>query len=93
MKPVTIFYLESCPYCMKAKKAIAELQKESPAFAALPLTWVEESRDPKTASGYDYYYVPTLFSGREKLYEASPAQGYDEIKASIRAAFQAACED
>ena len=35
----------------------------------------------------DYYYVPTIFFGNEKLYEADPSQGYDDIKASIQSAF------
>ena len=28
MKPITLFYLENCPFCKKAEAAIGELQKQ-----------------------------------------------------------------
>ena len=71
MQPVTLFYLTGCPYCVKAKRALEELKEENAAYGEVPLTWIEESREPELAGRYDYYYVPSLFLGEKKLYEAS----------------------
>lgn len=87
MREIELFYLTNCPYCIKAKKAIDELLEENPAFAALPIRWIEESEEPELAESRDYYFVPTLFCEGDKLYEASPADGYGEIKENIRSAF------
>ena len=87
MKEIEIFYLKGCPYCMKARKAVGELQAENAAYAGLELRWIEESENPDLADSRDYYNVPTLFCGGEKLYEAKPIHGYDMIKGSIRSAF------
>lgn len=87
MKELEIFYLASCPYCKNARKAIGELQEENPAYASLPLHWIEESEEPEIAEARDYYSVPTLFWGDEKLYEAHFTHSYDTIKERIRLAF------
>ncbi len=87
MKELEIFYLASCPYCKTARKAIGELQEENPAYASLPLRWIEESEEPEIAEARDYYSVPTLFWGDEKLYEAHFTHSYDTIKERIRLAF------
>ena len=72
MKNITLFYLEDCPYCHYAKRAFRELIEEEPTYGEISVDWVEESRQPKIAAQYDYYYVPTIFYGDEKLYEAHP---------------------
>ncbi len=87
---LTLFYLEDCPYCHYARRAVRELAQEDEAFAQIGIEWVEESRRPEIAAQYDYYYVPTLFKGHEKLYEAHPSEGYEDVKARIRAAFDRA---
>ena len=87
MKKVKLFYLEGCPYCKNAFKAIDELLAENPAYGAIEIERIEETKNEAEASKHDYYYVPTIFFGEEKLYEASPAQNYDDIKASVREAF------
>ena len=89
MKEIELFYLTHCPYCIKARKAVEELTEEDPAFAGLNIRWIEESREPALAGSRDYYYVPSLFCEGKKLYEASPAEGFTEIKENIRAAFNA----
>ena len=89
MQPVTLFYLTGCPYCVKAKRALEELKEENAAYEKVPLDWIEESREPELAGRYDYYYVPSLFLGERKLYEADPAQDYAAIKNSLRAALDA----
>lgn len=87
MKEIEIFYLNGCPYCIKARKAITELQAENAAYAGLGLKWIEENENPEIADSRDYYNVPTLFYGDEKLYEARPLHSYDMIKGNIRSAF------
>ena len=87
MKEIEIFYLANCPYCKNARKAIAELTEENPAYAGISLRWIEESEEPALAEARDYYNVPCLFFGDEKLYEAHFTHSYDRIKESIRAAF------
>ena len=88
MKEIEIFYLASCPYCRSARKAVAELCEENPAYASLDLNWIEESEQPELAESRDYYSVPSLFCGDEKLYEAHFTHSYDVIKESIRKAFE-----
>ena len=87
MKTVRLFYLPSCPYCVKAKRVIEELKEENPEYQKIEIEWVNEHKEVALAYRYDYYYVPTIFYGDEKLYEASPAHSYDDIKDHIRRAF------
>ena len=89
MTKLTLFYQETCPYCIHAKKAVRELQEENPVYSNIEIEWIEENRQPELAGQYDYYYVPTIFDGRTKLYEASPLHNYTAIKKHIRAAFDA----
>ena len=90
MQTLTLFYQETCPYCIKAEKAIRELREENPAYGGVEIEWIEETRQPALADLYDYYYVPTIFAGETKLYEASPLHDYKAIRRHIRAAFDAA---
>ena len=87
MREIEIFYLTGCPYCLKARQAVAELMAEEPAYVALSLRWIEENEEKALADSRDYYRVPSLFYGEDKLYECSPLHGYETIKARIRAAF------
>ena len=92
MKEITAFYLHECPYCHKAKLAVQELIGENPAYGSVPIHWYEESENPEVVQGHSYYYVPSLFIGAEKLYEAQPGQSYDEIKQHVKAALDAALQ-
>lgn len=87
MKDVKIFYFPTCPYCIKAKRAVEELKEENPAYRAITINWVNEHKDVALAEQYDYYYVPSVFYGEEKLYEASPSHSYEDIRENIRRAF------
>jgi len=89
METVELFYLESCPYCRSARRALEELCREDPGFAAVPIRWIEESREPEIAEQRDYYYVPTLFCRGKKLYEAAPGESYGEIREHLRTALNA----
>ena len=85
MKTLTLFYLTDCPYCHNAKRALEELYREEPAFAGIQIDWVEEREQPDVAARYDYYYVPTVFDGTVKRYEARPGESYADCKAQLRA--------
>ena len=87
MKDVKIFYFPTCPYCIKAKRAVEELKEENPVYRNIEINWVNEHKDVALAEQYDYYYVPTVFYGEEKLYEASPSHSYEDIRENIRRAF------
>ena len=84
MKPVLMFYLDDCGYCRKARKALDELFTETPAYKALEITRIEESREPALAEQYDYYAVPTFYVDGDKRFEAHIGMRYDAIKAAVR---------
>lgn len=66
MKTITMFYLENCPYCKNARKALKELTEENPEYGSISVDMIEESQNPEKADAYDYYYVPALFLGNER---------------------------
>ena len=90
MKELTMFYLDDCGYCAKARQALDELFQENPAYAAIPLRRIEESREPALADTYDYYAVPSFFIGKEKLFEAHIGMSYADIKREVRRVLEAA---
>ncbi len=93
MKKITMFYLEDCPYCIKAARAIEELLAENPAYAKLEIERIDESKNAALADEYDYYAVPSLFFGKEKQYEANIWQKYEDIRDNFRRVFDLALED
>lgn len=90
MHEIEIFYLRGCPYCENARRAVAELLREEPAYEALRLRWIEENEEAALADSYDYFRVPSVFHHGDKLYECSPLHGYEAIKEHLRAAFDRA---
>ena len=90
MKEILYFYLNGCPYCRNANKAIEALTAEDPRYASVKIERVEENAHPEIADRYDYYRVPTMFIDGEKLYEAKPGQGYEEIKVNVKRVLEAA---
>ena len=92
MAELTIFELAFCPYCRKAHKALKALRAENPAYAGVEVRWIDENLHRALADQYDYWYVPSVYQGERKLYEADPSQGYEEIKASLKAALDQALE-
>ena len=89
-KKVTFFYLPGCPYCKNANMAIEELIRENPAYGAIEIERINEQDPPEGISGYNYYYVPSMFIGKEIIYEANPSQTYEDIKASVKTVFEKA---
>ena len=89
MKKITLFYLTDCPYCRNARKALEELKKENPAYAEIEIDWIEESEQPEVSGKYDYYYVPTMYVGDKKMYEAKPSESYASCKENVKAVLDA----
>lgn len=81
-----LFYLKNCPFCKRALRYIEELQMEYPELAAVEIDLVEESEQVEEAARYDYYYVPTLYIGEEKVHEGGIYP--DEMEALLRRALQ-----
>lgn len=86
MQKLTLFYLESCPYCRNALAALDALRKADPDYASVEIDMIEESRQPEIAERYDYYRVPTIYAGDKKLYEAKLFDSYDVIKSNVQMA-------
>lgn len=84
MKEITLFYRSDCPYCHQAFQMIDELREEHPELAAVPIRSIEERREAALADQYDYWYVPSLFLGDQKLHEGVPTR--DKIEQALRAA-------
>ena len=90
-KKLTILHLDDCPYCRKARQAFEELQAEHPAYRGVAVEWIEEQRQREAAGRFkDYYYVPTIYAGGKKVYEAHPGDDYETIKANVKKALDAA---
>ena len=92
MKELTLFYLRDCPYCVSARRALHELEKEDPVYGRIPIRWVEESEQKTLADSFDYYYVPTVYRGSDKLWEAHPTDSYAAIRKKLKKALDTALE-
>ena len=89
MKKITILHLDNCPYCRHARRALEALREENPVYREVEAEWVEEEREPEKARAFTtYWYVPTIYCGQEKLYEAQPGQTYEQIKEKVRGALE-----
>lgn len=84
MKDVMVFYLKECPYCVQARKALENLISENPEYGKIKINWIEESENPQLADEYDYYATPSMFIGKEKIYEAHLFEKYDECYAHVK---------
>ena len=92
MKKITCFYLKNCPYCIQAKKALSELIEENPAYGTVTIDWIEESEHPEIIEKYSYNYVPCMFIGNEKHYEACPRETYEKCISSVKYVLDIALE-
>ena len=84
MKKITEFYLTGSPYCVKAVRALTELIADHPEYGQIESEKIEEEMHPELSKQYDYWYVPTFFIGKDKLYEAKPGQTYEEVRENVR---------
>lgn len=69
MKDVKLFYLETCPHCIRARKWIDEVKQEHPELQAVEIEMIEEKQHPDISDSYDYWYVPTFFVDGKKVHE------------------------
>ncbi|MBQ5760466.1 MAG: prolipoprotein diacylglyceryl transferase [Clostridia bacterium] len=86
MKELTLFMLPRCPHCKLAIKFQEELMAEHPEYQNIKITMIDEAKEAALAEQYDYYYVPSYFVGKEKLFE-----GHAE-KADVEAVFKKVLE-
>ena len=93
MKELTWFYMKGCPYCAQAGRALEELKKENPSYENVSIHQIDENAEPETADKYDYYSVPSIFLGDEKLYEAHRGEGCEECKGHVKAALDKAMSE
>ena len=84
MKELTMFYLDDCGYCARARKALDELYAANPTYREVQIRMIEESREPTLADQYDYYAVPTFFDGAKKLFEAHLFMSYEAIRDEVK---------
>ena len=84
MRVLTMFYLDDCGSCAKARRALEKLYAENPEYREIPIHMIEESREPELADQYDYYAVPSFFDGTKKLFEAHLFMSYENIRDEIR---------
>jgi len=89
---ITYLYMFGCPYCKNADRAIEELIKENQEYKGLEIERINETLHPLKVRNYDYYYVPSMFIGDSKIYEADPSQNFDDIKASVKRVFDLAIQ-
>ena len=87
MKDLTMFYLESCPYCKRARSYMEELKQESSKYAEIPIKMVEERQQKELADSFDYYYVPCYYINGKKFAEGSID------KEGVKKVFDAALEE
>lgn len=90
MRNVIYFYMQGCPYCRQANRAIEELTAENPKYAAVPIQRVDENQHPELVKNYSYYYVPTMIVGNDKVYEARPGESYAECREQVQKVLDAA---
>ncbi len=85
MQKILAFYMDGCPYCVNAKKAIAELVAENPAYGKIEIEWVNDNNAAELYKTHPYDYVPNMWFGTELQYEAKPGETYDATKAYVKA--------
>ncbi len=90
MKAITAFYMQGCPYCANARKAIEELYVENPKYKDIPLTWHDDATAAELYKTHPYNYVPCMWFDTDLQYEAKPGETYDQTKAFIKAVFDKA---
>ncbi|MDR1262127.1 MAG: thioredoxin family protein [Oscillospiraceae bacterium] len=71
MQKILYFHFDSCPYCQQANRWLEDLLSENPQYRAIPITRIDERKEPILADQYDYYYVPTFYVGDRKVHEGA----------------------
>lgn len=74
MKTITMFETSWCPYCKTAHELIQELKKEYIEFQDIQVDFIDEEKHPEISRQYEYYYVPTIYYGKDKMHEGVPTK-------------------
>ena len=61
MKKILYFRLPMCPFCLAANRWISEVLREHPEYEQIELEIIDENKNRKLASDYDYYFVLVVF--------------------------------
>lgn len=84
MKNITMFITDWCPHCKRALTWIEEVKAENPKYNDINVEVIDEEKHPEVSKEYDYYYVPTYYVGKNKIYEGGTT------KDIVRMAFEEA---
>ena len=68
--PLTIFILNNCPYCIYAKIHLTKLLKD-PKYQNININYINEKTNKELSNQYNYYYVPSFYYNKQKLYEGA----------------------
>ena len=71
MKKITMFTMQSCPYCQAAERWMKKLFTENNKYSTLEIEKIDELAYPEIAEKYDYWHVPTYYVGDEKAHEGA----------------------
>jgi thioredoxin 1 len=69
LKNITMFIMETCPYCRQALAWMEDLKKENTEFCNIDISIVDENKNPVLARKYDYYLVPAYYVDGKKVHE------------------------
>ena len=86
MRKVTMFILSSCPYCIRAKQRVDKVMASHPEYRDVPFEMIDERQQPDIARRHDYYFVPTFYLDKKKVYEENVLQ------CDIEEIFRNACQ-
>ena len=84
MKKITMFKIETCPYCKEALRLMDALFAENPEYKSLDIEIIDEVLHPEISDKYNYRLVPAYYIGDEKLHDGAASL------AIIRRVFDAA---
>ncbi|MBQ6314653.1 MAG: glutaredoxin family protein [Mogibacterium sp.] len=87
MKKITMFHIQECKYCDFAKKAIEELRVQHPEYRDVEIEMIDENAHPEIVENYDYWSVPSLFIGHDKIFEAALFMPYETVRDGVKLAF------
>ncbi|MBR2540071.1 MAG: glutaredoxin [Mogibacterium sp.] len=87
MKKITMFHIQECKYCDFAKKAIEELRAQHPEYRDVEIEMIDENAHPEIVENYDYWSVPSLFIGHDKIFEAALFMPYETVRDGVKLAF------
>ena len=92
-KKITMFHIKECKYCDMAKRAIEELREELPEYRDVEIEMIDEDEHPEIIANYDYWSVPSLFIGHDKIFEAALFMPYETVRDGVKLAFDRALEE